>query len=1341
MGLSNDLMSQFAKATIDKHTETETTVYGTVVRYDDKYYVKLDGSDRLTPMPATAEALPNDRVSIKIKNHTATITGNVSSPASRIGKVEEIDGKLKVYIPILEADGATFKMVESEFIKTDRLNAIEGTFDTIKTHEADIERLSADYAEIDNLAADNAEITNLKSISAWINHLYTNAAKIDTLIFGSATGDSINTQFANSVIAAIGEAQITSAMIESISADKILAGTISTNKFTVQSEDGRLAIAGEQITIRDESGQVRVLIGDDNYDGYTICIWDADGNPMFDATGITEHAIREAIIKNDMIADDANISAGKIDMESLFSEINDGVRKINCSKLYYDDEEQTLDLVFKQMQGDADTLSDAISSQGLKLQAALDHIESKVWEQYTDSATGALDTKYSDWKQDVDGFRATVRDTYATKEDLNNIDVNLDLEIGGRNYLINTNTSKMLEHASSWSVMGDVFIFSCSTLSPSGAETESNSPYNSTLIAESSMLLYDSYIFYEGALLEWLLPDTDYVVSFDIYAEEVYDTALQIYVSNTQSNNLQTERALALNQPVAYEWTHIECPLHTVPLETFPDNTDLSDQAVCIRFGEASLVGTCKIKNLKLEKGTKATAWTPAPEDMATTNDIESIRNEFAELYVTKEGIGGIVGETYATKDEVASKIGELALTKENFEVTIGDTYTTPDTVDSKIANLALTPDNFTVTLDSKYASKDALDDLEIGGRNYLIGTSETAKQYKFYSWQVYLSNEAQDVTTFTVSPDIKPKLTVGQKVTLSAFIENTTDTNEVGLMFMVYTQDADNGIRQYIPPFTDTQSNAEGLVIAPGESGTAYVTATLDVSNVSIVAVALRHSSGEAAESTVNVRSVKLELGDKATDWTPAPEDMATASEVEDASKTATNYLNMSNKGLVIGDRTSDTLGDNVLIDSDSVQIRNGDTWYSRFSKNSIYLGRGTDSARFDLFGNSFVVQYDSDFSDGGFGVYGKTESNYQRLAFQPINEKGNLTLGFGGYAAAVINTTGDMENVGDSSTNIWGNGMYFRAADDIHIMPKYNIDTSERYTRIHSHAMLSNACHLYGIKTDGNKSSIAVLNANNDVVFGYGSKDQWVGNAYYQGHNVIINSNTDVTINANAEKTGNINLNGVTKTPKVTGTGNYSLTFGVNNNTDLMYVYQASGDTTKNKWLSPKTDGGMLLGSSTTKWGQIYSTNSAISNSDRNVKSNISQFDEHYEALFSKLQPRTFKFVNGASGRIHSGFISQDVEDALSEVGLTALDFAAFCKDIKTKEVTDPETGEITFVDVYDEDGNPEYNYSLRYEEFIALNTHMIQKLQAENQELKDKVNSLEERLAKLESLITEQ
>ena len=82
--------------------------------------------------------------------------------------------------------------------------------------------------------------------------------------------------------------------------------------------------------------------------------------------------------------------------------------------------------------------------------------------------------------------------------------------------------------------------------------------------------------------------------------------------------------------------------------------------------------------------------------------------------------------------------------------------------------------------------------------------------------------------------------------------------------------------------------------------------------------------------------------------------------------------------------------------------------------------------------------------------------------------------------------------------------------------------------------------------------------------------------------------------------------------------------------------------------------------------------------------------------------------------------------------EVGITDLDFAGFCKDIKQEFYLD-ENGNECSKNVYDEDGNPVYEYSLRYDEFIALNTHMIQSCLNKLETLEIRIEKLEKAMAK--------
>lgn len=155
-------------------------------------------------------------------------------------------------------------------------------------------------------------------------------------------------------------------------------------------------------------------------------------------------------------------------------------------------------------------------------------------------------------------------------------------------------------------------------------------------------------------------------------------------------------------------------------------------------------------------------------------------------------------------------------------------------------------------------------------------------------------------------------------------------------------------------------------------------------------------------------------------------------------------------------------------------------------------------------------------------------------------------------------------------------------------------------------------------------------------------------------------------------------------------------------------------------------KLDGLCYLGRSSQRFVGLYAQNGSIITSDRDKKDNIKSLseDDRYLKLFYKLKPVSYTFKNlketDNHDRVHTGFIAQEIEESMSELGMGANELAAFCKDPKRDE--------------NDEVIEGEYDYSLRYEELISLNTLAIQSLKAENDALKERVSALEEAIASL-------
>lgn len=234
MALSKNLISDFVKVTTDdKKTAEETTLYGTIVEYNGSKYVRLDGSDMLTPYTATVAAKAGERVRVSVGKHSATVTGNVSSPAARTGDVEELGRKVDTF-DVVVANKATIKDLEVERARVDdlvadnvviknqltadsaeikdlradnvdikgKLTARDAEIENLKTNKIDAEIVSANYATIKNLeatqasvkelSANKADITDLTAATGRIDKLESKDIETDKLIAGKADITDLN---------------------------------------------------------------------------------------------------------------------------------------------------------------------------------------------------------------------------------------------------------------------------------------------------------------------------------------------------------------------------------------------------------------------------------------------------------------------------------------------------------------------------------------------------------------------------------------------------------------------------------------------------------------------------------------------------------------------------------------------------------------------------------------------------------------------------------------------------------------------------------------------------------------------------------------------------------------------------------------------------------------------------------------------------------------------------------------------------------------------------------------------------------------------------------------------
>lgn len=197
LNLSSDLLSQFAKTTKDTpNTQKETFVYGTVT--EDGGHVILDGSDTNKPIPLSKHmnnavtVRKDDRVMIVIKNHTATVIGNITSPSIRSSeKIDDLDDVADKL--------AEFDIVIADKADVEELRAVEGNIRDLTAVNVDIKKqLTAAEGKIGKLEADNVTVKGtLESHSGEITYLKTNVLTATEINSKFATIDSLDATNAN----------------------------------------------------------------------------------------------------------------------------------------------------------------------------------------------------------------------------------------------------------------------------------------------------------------------------------------------------------------------------------------------------------------------------------------------------------------------------------------------------------------------------------------------------------------------------------------------------------------------------------------------------------------------------------------------------------------------------------------------------------------------------------------------------------------------------------------------------------------------------------------------------------------------------------------------------------------------------------------------------------------------------------------------------------------------------------------------------------------------------------------------------------------------------------------
>lgn len=261
---------------------------------------------------------------------------------------------------------------------------------TVKANYISAEQADLKYATIENLNVVNEKVVSIDGDYAKFKSTVT-----DELAAHTGQIDDLQVAKGWMLEGSIGDAQIAN-----VSANKLLAGTIDTGIINILGTDGRLSIKDNTLIIKDDS-HIRVQIGKDGGGDYSMTLWDAKGNLIWDALGVTENGIQRPIIRDDMVSENAGIQGSKLDIASVVTSINGGTTSLSTTIIRSGN--KTLDVILQEQTQQISDYEEILTTYDTRIQATEEGLSSKVsnseYENFQDGLYKRLDNTDSEIKQ------------------------------------------------------------------------------------------------------------------------------------------------------------------------------------------------------------------------------------------------------------------------------------------------------------------------------------------------------------------------------------------------------------------------------------------------------------------------------------------------------------------------------------------------------------------------------------------------------------------------------------------------------------------------------------------------------------------------------------------------------------------------------------------------------------------------------------------------------------------------------------------------------------------------------------------------------------------------------
>ncbi|VTQ55191.1 phage tail spike protein [Clostridium perfringens] len=842
------------------HTKDSVELANATLKFEDIQQENQETSDtvsNITTDNGTINGSTIDSIQVKqIENFEANVL--------KVTKLEVIEARID-HLSVIKAD-------------IQDLNVVKANIGTLEATKANITELNSIRADLQQAIIGKANITDLNAAVGKIHVLESKTASIENALLGNLTAENFKANAITAGSAVIAEGAIGSSQISSLSVNKLEAGDITTSKHRIVSADGTIEIVGNQILIN-RNNVNRVILGEyrksDGTTEYGLLVRAKDGQTiMLDGNGVHNAGITDGAIDNNKVADNANISGNKLDINSVIREVNNnGTETIKGTKVTVGD--RTLDVELSTQKNTITEHSKELSSQKASLTALDNAIKLKVDSQTFTQSTTTINNNI----------------TRAKEEAINTAKVNIndaisDLDIGIYNLALES--GNFTDNTGSLVVNGGTL------------EIDSNNKFrgsNTLKIKGNSGICYKDYIELQG--------NTTYCYSCWIKSDRVITlnsgAPLHMWVTESKEDDVcHREIIIKYSKEINSNWQQA-----FIIFKTPSKKEKYLMKPFIYGIGEA----TVWLANFQVKKGSVLNDWTINPNDLKKYSDdvakaksdlakTEAIANadgkiteeERKRIQQAQENLNLAIAKAEKAKQDAINTASTDATNKANNALNSAKAYTNTEitTVNTHLNKATAEINVLKEKIELKVGQSDidkSIEDVKFGDRNLFPESYLGSHGCAMGKW----NNPYMNIPTYNIVVNRpnqgnnfgfnikKPiKINGGKGVTFTFLfnyiINKYTNSNSSNMhgYTRVYYKDGSKQDFDFNSKIVNCNDKSNW-----GKWISLKFTFTTDINKeIDNIGLFYFYTDGASEGTNFDFTIPKLVIGNKIGDWTPAPED-----------------------------------------------------------------------------------------------------------------------------------------------------------------------------------------------------------------------------------------------------------------------------------------------------------------------------------------------------------------------------------------------------------------------------------------------------------------------------------